>query len=158
ARLAALGHERIAFIGGIASMGVRQDRLAGFSDGLAAAQLALDASLVIESPPTKDGGFNAMTALLARPDPSTAVLCFNDVVAIGAMFALTRQNLAPGRDMAVIGFDDINEARHTTPALTTISVAAGDLGERAGQVLLRQIESAGGPETYLGAARLVVRE
>ena len=70
-----------------------------------------------------------------------------------------REGLVPGRDMAVIGFDDTAEARQMSPALTTVSVGAGDLGERAGQMLLRQIEgTASGPETYVGEARLVVRE
>ena len=158
-RLLALGHERIAFIGGVSPMGVRQDRLAGVADALAAKGLAVDPSLVIEAPPTKTGGFTAMTALLARPDRPTAALCFNDVVAIGAMGALTREGFVPGLDLAVIGFDDTAEARQMSPALTTVSVGAGDLGERAGQMLLRQIEgTAGGPESYVGEARLVVRE
>jgi LacI family transcriptional regulator len=65
----------------------------------------------------------------------------------------------PGRDIAVIGFDDTTEARQMSPALTTVSVGAGDLGERAGQMLLRQIEgTAVGPETHVGEARLVVRD
>ena len=157
-RLVNLGHARIGFLGGVAPMGVREDRLAGFATGLAAAGHALESSLVIEAPPTKDGGFQAMTTLLTRPDRPTAVLCFNDVTAIGAMLALARQGLVPGRDMAVIGFDDTIEARHASPPLTTVSVAAGDLGERAGQMLLRQIEGGLGPETFIGEARLVVRE
>jgi len=158
-RLLALGHERIAFIGGVSPMGVRQDRLAGFADALEAGGIAVDPTLVVEASPTKSGGFSAMTALLARSDRPTAALCFNDVVAIGAMGALNREGLIPGRDLALIGFDDTAEARQMSPALTTVSVGAGDLGERAGQMLLRQIErTAGGPETYVGEARLVVRE
>ena len=154
-----LGHERIAFIGGVSQMGVRQDRLAGFAAALEARGTSVDHSLVVEAPPTKNGGFTAMKSLLARPDRPTATLCFNDVVAIGAMGALGRGGLVPGRDMAVIGFDDTAEASQMSPALTTVSVGAGDLGERAGQMLLRQIErTASGPETYVGEARLVVRE
>jgi len=89
----------------------------------------------------------------------TAVVCFNDVVAIGAMLAIARQGLAVGRDVAVVGFDDTTEARHLSPALTTVSVDAGSLGERAAQMLLRQInEGERRLETYVGEARLVVRE
>lgn len=157
-RLVSLGHERIGFIGGVAQMGVRQDRLAGFTAALAAADLPVDSSLLMEAPPTKHGGFAAMTALLARPGRPTAVLCFNDVVAIGAMLAICRSGLTPGRDVAVIGFDDTEEARLTSPALTTVSVGVGDLGERAAQMLLRQIVGGPGAETHIGEARLVVRE
>jgi LacI family transcriptional regulator len=157
--LIGLGHSRIGFLGGMSWMGVREDRLAGFEDAHRAAGLVAKPAFVAEAPPTKDGGFGAMSALLSRPERPTAVLCYNDVVAIGAMLALTRHGLTPGREMSVIGFDDTSEARHTSPALTTISVGVGDLGERAAQVLLRQIEGAGAaPETYVGEARLVVRE
>ena len=156
-RLLALGHQRIAFVGGMAPMGVRQDRLAGFVAALQAAGHEVDRSLVVESAPSKDGGYVAMTTMLARPDRPTAVLCFNDVVAIGAMLALARANLAAGREVAVIGFDDTVEARHASPPLTTVSVAVGDLGERAAQMLLRQIEGGGGPDVHRGEARLVIR-
>ena len=157
------GHRRIAFMGGLAQTGVRQDRLAGFEDALETAGLSVDAALLLEAAPTKDGGFAAMTGLLARADRPTATVCFNDVVAIGAMLALSRRGLVAGRDMAVTGFDDTTEARQVSPALTTVAVDAGDLGERAAQMLLRLIApdsgagSARPTETYIGEARLVVR-
>ncbi|HEX4769080.1 MAG TPA: LacI family DNA-binding transcriptional regulator [Lichenihabitans sp.] len=157
--LLGLGHRRIGFIGGLSRMGVRQDRLAGVMEALAAAGVTPDRALSAEAPPTKDGGFDAMSALLDRAERPTAVVCFNDVVAIGAMLALTRRGLAPGDDVAVVGFDDTSEARHVSPALTTVSVGVGDLGERAAQMLLRQIASGSGAvETYIGEARLVVRQ
>ena len=158
-RLTTLGHTRIAFVGGFGPMGVREDRLEGFANALRTAGLTVDPSLIVEAPPTKDGGFAAMGLLLDRPDRPTAALCFNDVVAIGAMYALTRCGLVPGRDMAVIGFDDTAEARHASPALTTVSVGVDDLGQRAAQLLLRRIEgTASIAESYIGETRLVIRE
>ncbi len=157
--LISLGHRRIAFIGGSAHMGVRLDRVGGYADALAAVQIPVDPALVIEAPLTKDGGFGAMTALLTAAQRPTAIMCYNDVVAIGVMLAITRHGLRPGVDIAVVGFDDTAEARQVSPALTTVSVGAGDLGERAAQILLRQIATAGSaPETYIGEARLVVRD
>jgi LacI family transcriptional regulator len=158
-RLTSLGHTRIAFLGGFGPMGVREDRLEGFASALRTAGLTVDPSLIIEAPPTKDGGFAAMSSLLDRPGRPTAALCFNDVVAIGAMYALTRHGLVPGRDMAVIGFDDTAEARHASPALTTVSVGVDDLGQRAAQLLLRRIEgTASVAESYIGETLLVIRE
>ncbi len=158
-RLTSLGHTRIAFLGGFGPMGVREDRLEGFANALRTAGLSVDPSLIVEAPPTKDGGFAAMGSLLDRPDRPTAALCFNDVVAIGAMYALTRRALVPGRDMAVIGFDDTAEARHASPALTTVSVGVDDLGQRAAQLLLRRIEgTASVAESHIGETRLVIRE
>jgi LacI family transcriptional regulator len=157
--LISLGHRRIAFLGGMDPMAVRKDRVTGFTRALEAAGLRIDPALMLESMPTKDGGFTAMSALLSRPDRPTAVVCFNDVVAIGAMLALGRKGLMAGRDIAITGFDDTAEARQVSPPLTTIAVDAGDLGERAAQMLLRQIGSGSlAPETYIGEARLVVRE
>ena len=157
--LLSLGHRRIGFIGGLSPMGVREDRLAGFSEALAAANVPVDRSLVVESAPSKDGGFAAMTMLLSRSERPTAVMGYNDVAAIGAMLAISRHGLTPGVDIAVVGFDDTSEARHMSPALTTVSVGAGDLGERAAQMLLAQIASGSQtPETYIGEARLVVRD
>lgn len=104
--LLSLGHRRLAFIGGVSAMGVRHDRLAGFAAALAEAGLEPDPALVIESPPTKEGGFNALSALFARGERPTAVCGYNDVVAIGAMLAASRAGLVPGRDIAVTGFDD----------------------------------------------------
>jgi LacI family transcriptional regulator len=119
----------------------------------------VDPALMLESMPSKDGGFTAMSNLLARREWPTAVVCFNDVVAIGAMLAMGRKGVVAGRDMAITGFDDTAEARQVSPPLTTIAVDAGDLGERAAQMLLRQIASGSrAQETYIGEARLVVRE
>jgi LacI family transcriptional regulator len=154
-----LGHRRIAYVGRVESMVVRQDRLAGFKQAIEGAGLAIDPGLVVESMPTKEGEFEAMGRLLAQGERPTAAVCFNDVVAIGAMMALARHGLVTGRDMAIVGFDDTTEARHASTALTTISVDGVGLGERAAQMLLRQI-AAGEPriETHIGEARLVVRE
>jgi LacI family transcriptional regulator len=157
--LISLGHRRIGFVGGRALMGVRQDRVAGYLAAMDEAHLPVPPSLIAESPATKDGGFTAMTALLSAPEPPTAVTCYNDVVAIGAMLAISRAGLVPGIDVAVVGFDDTTEAQHISPALTTVSVGVGDLGERAAQMLVRQISSPdSSAETFIGEARLVIRD
>jgi LacI family transcriptional regulator len=154
-----LGHRDIAFLGGIGHMVVRQDRIAGFMRAMKEARLAVNPSLICEGMPTKEGGFDAMGRLLAADKRPTAVVCFNDVVAIGAMLAIARHGLVPGRDLGVVGFDDTAEARHVSPALTTVSVDAVGLGERAAQILLRQInEGERRLDTFVGEARLVVRE
>jgi LacI family transcriptional regulator, galactose operon repressor len=154
-----LGHRDIAFVGGVGRMVVFQDRVAGFAGAMEKARLTVEPAWIIESMPTKDGGFDAMKRLLSSERRPTAVVCFNDVVAIGAMLVIARQGLTVGRDVAVVGFDDTAEARHVSPALTTVSVDAGSLGERAAQMLLRQInEGERRLESYVGEARLVVRE
>ncbi len=77
------GHKRIAFIGGTTSLFVREERLGGCRHALEEAGVPLDEALVIETMNTYAGGGAAVAQLLALPEPATAALCFNDVVAIG---------------------------------------------------------------------------
>jgi LacI family transcriptional regulator len=158
ARLVAAGHKRIAFVGGVASMVVREDRLAGYRLALEEARIPFDVSLVIETMTNYAGGGAAPPQLLNLRQPATAALCFNDVVAIGLMRALTEAGVSVGKDFAVIGFDDIEEAKHTLPALTSVAVNGRNLGSRAAQLLMRQLASGDfEPETTLCPTTLVVR-
>lgn len=154
-----LGHKRIAYIGGKTSMVVRQERYGGFCEAMMNAGHSIDAAVNFESMPTRSGGFDAMGTALSLPDRPTAVVCYNDVVAIGAMLAAARRGLVVGRDVAVVGFDDTSEARHVSPALTTIAVNAVRLGEQAAAMLLERITDRSVPHaTYVGPADLVIRE
>jgi LacI family transcriptional regulator len=107
---------------------------------------------------TSAGGGAAAPQLLNLHQPATAALCYNDVVAIGLVRALTEAGVAVGRDFAVIGFDDIEEAKHTLPALTTVAVNGRSLGSRAAQLLMRHLASGDfEPETVLCPTTLIVR-
>eukprot|EP01037_Dinobryon_pediforme_P018767 gene18767-19073_t len=108
--LLSLGHRRIAFLGGRAQAIIRQERLAGYRAALESCNIPYDPTLVIESMPTRLGGIDAMTSALAVADGPSAALCFNDVVAMGAMIAVGRHGLKVGKDIALVGFDDIAEA------------------------------------------------
>ncbi|HZZ60934.1 MAG TPA: LacI family DNA-binding transcriptional regulator [Roseiarcus sp.] len=158
AHLIAAGHRRIAFVGGLTSMVVRDERLAGYRLALQDAEIPFEASLVIETMTNYSGGEGAAAQLLNLHEPATAALCYNDVVAIGLVRALTEAGISVGRDFAVIGFDDIEEAKHTLPALTSVAVNGRSLGSRAAQLLMRQLASGDfEPETVLCPTTLVVR-
>src|SRR6202040_3760733 len=86
---------------------VREERLAGYKLALEEAGISLDPSLVIETTANYSGGGTAVPQLLNLPDPATAALCFNDVVAIGLTRALMEAGVSVGVDFDVIGFDDI---------------------------------------------------
>jgi LacI family transcriptional regulator len=152
------GHGRIAFVGGTNSLSVRDERLAGYRLSLEEAGIPLDVSLVIETATNYSGGGAAAAQLLNLPEPATAALCFNDVVAIGLIRALTQAGVVVGRDFAVIGFDDIDEAKHMFPALTSVAVNAHNLGSRAAQLLMRQIASGDfEPEVVVCPTSLIIR-
>jgi LacI family transcriptional regulator len=159
AHLIRLGHRRIAYLGGDEKITTQQERAAGWRDAMAAAGVPYDDSLMFPAPPTRAGGRDALERALASPRPPTAVFCYNDIVAMGATRTLAMRGLTPGRDMAVIGFDDIAEAEHNAPPLTTISADTREMGARCAQSLLRLIKGED-PATlsYAGKTRLIVRE
>ena len=152
------GHRRVAFVGGSGSLSVRDERLAGYRLALEEVGIPYDEALVVESTTNYAGGGAAAARLLILPERATAALCFNDVVAIGLIRSLTEAGVSVGRDFAVIGFDDIEEAKHTLPALTSVAVNARNLGSRAAQLLMRQIASGNfEPETVLCSTSLIIR-
>jgi LacI family transcriptional regulator len=159
AHLIANGHRRIAFVGGTTSLLVRDERLAGYRRALEEAGIPFDGPLVIETTTNYTGGGAAAAPLLNLQKPATAALCFNDVVAIGLIRALTEGGVAVGAEFAVVGFDDIEEAKHTLPALTSVAVNGRNLGSRAAQLLMRHLASGDfEPETVLCPTTLVIRK
>lgn len=157
--LAANGHRRIAFAGGFANTSVLVDRLGGYRDGLEAARLPFDAALVFEGAPTRAFGLSLAADAVRGPDPPTALLAFNDIVALGFCLGLRRVGMEPGRDFAVIGFDDVWEAAHAVPALSTVAVDVEALGARAAHMLLETIGADDAHvQRHVGAVRLVIRE
>lgn len=157
--LVALGHRQIAFFGGNWHITTQEERYAGYCDALRAAGLPISADLVFETEVSKNGGARAMQQALASPARPTAVACYNDLIAIGATHELAMRDMRAGRDFAVVGFDDLDEAKHNFPPLTTIDAETIAMGGRAADALIRLIDgSASGPVAIIGTSRLVVRE
>lgn len=154
-----LGHRRIAFLGGYPDSVVRAERLEGFRAALADAGLDPDLAINAATTPTREGGVQALETALAHRNPPTGAVCFNDIVAFGMCLGLRRRGIRPGSDFAVIGFDDVQEAMHADPPLTTVAVDVIGLGERAAQTVLKMIETGRSEaEDYVGAVHLAVRE
>ncbi|MGH7067131.1 MAG: substrate-binding domain-containing protein, partial [Acetobacteraceae bacterium] len=129
-----------------------------YRDAVHEAGLAADRALIADGRPNREGGRSALAQVLALPDPPTACLAYNDVVAIGAVHALADRGLGAGRDFAVVGFDDIAVAREMSPPLTTVAVDGEGLGERAAQLLLSLLAQQNGKdEVVIGATQLVIR-
>lgn len=157
--LAGLGHRRIAFFGGFPDTAVFNERLRGYRDALVDAGLDVSEELVIGSAPSRAGGVAAAERALSLQVRPTAALCFNDAVAFGACDGLRAKRLEPGVDFAVVGFDDVIEAKAAVPALTTVSVDPQGMGRRAAQLLLKQINAGkADAEAIVGSVRLVIRQ
>jgi DNA-binding LacI/PurR family transcriptional regulator len=163
AHLIGLGRRRIAAIGDqpYATGEAAQLRTRGFRLAHADAGLAVDESLVVRRPRfNRADGAHAMTQLLARSDPPDAVFCYSDLVALGALRAVVRAGLRVPEDIALIGYDDIEEGRYSNPTISTISPDKAAIAATAVDRLLQRITSPEPlPGVEVGAAyRLVARE
>jgi len=138
--LISLGHRRIGVITGLKDNPHTVDRLAGYKEGLAAAGIEFDPSLLAEGDFTMWSGLNSAKQFCAMDDIPTALLCLNDEMAIGAMQTLKLHGLRVPEDISVTGFDDISYARYCDPSLTTVNQPAEEIGKRAMDMLLRLIE------------------
>lgn len=153
------GHRRIAFIGAQPDLMLQSVRLEGYRDGLEAAGIPFDEKLVAEGNLTRQGGFEAAQRLLAMPDPPSAIIGINDLTAIGAMNAAHEKGFAIGRDLAVAGYDGIEDAEHTRPPLTTLNQPVYDIARRLVRMLLALIANESLAESQiLLQPELIVRE
>jgi LacI family transcriptional regulator len=130
------GHRRIAYIGAQHDLVIQQERYAGYQDGLASLSLPSDPDLVTAGDLTYQGGFLAAQRLLALAQPPTAILCIDDLTAIGALDAANQLGLTVGVDLVVTGFDGIHEGLHTLPPLTTLDQSIYKLARKLAVMLI----------------------
>jgi LacI family transcriptional regulator len=120
AHLVGRGHRRIAYIGASSELKIEHDRHNSYLVGLKTANITLDPAIVVGADLTPEGGYQAAGHLLALDNIPTAIVCVNDLTAIGAMHAAHERGLKVGRDIAIAGFDGIADSAHTQPPLTTL--------------------------------------
>jgi DNA-binding LacI/PurR family transcriptional regulator len=137
--LLAGGASKVATITGPLDMCAGQDRLAGYRQALRDAGLAFHESWAAAGDFTVEGGASAMSALLAAEPALDGVFVASDLMALGAMRTLAEQGRRVPDDVAVIGFDDLREAQHTAPPLSTIRQPLDQLGRTMTRVLLARI-------------------
>jgi LacI family transcriptional regulator len=161
--LAALGHRNIAFISGPATLHSAQSRLTAFSTSLKECGIAPHPEWIVEGNHTMEGGIAAMERLLAANAKKmpTAVMCSNDMTAIGVLHKLYRAGLRVPDDLSVIGFDDIHITEVTIPPLTTVQMSRFELARAAVTALRAHVESPDDPapkRDYKIQTDLIVRE
>jgi len=151
------GHRRVAHLAGPSQRLTAQRRLAGYQEALREAGLPYDPALVTEGLPSIRGGYRAAIQLLQAQKP-TALFCYNDLMAVGAMVACRHLGLSIPRDLALVGFDDIVLSSLVVPALTTMRIAQYELGKLASELVLERLRAAAMPaKTVLFPVQLQVR-
>ena len=156
--MVALGHRRFAVLAGPRGLLTARDRLDGFRAGLAAWNVPLDPAQVVYGPFTRDGGYEAMSTVLARggrlPD---CVFAVNDVMAVGALARLRAAGISVPGAVAVAGFDDIVTLRDVFPPLTTVRLPLTRMGEMAASLVLSE-QPAEQPRVIPVPGEVVLRE
>ncbi|HEV2635855.1 MAG TPA: LacI family DNA-binding transcriptional regulator [Actinocrinis sp.] len=138
--LVGLGHRRIGVITGPPHWLARDDRVAGHLTALSEAGVMGNPDLMRHGEPKAETGLIAGHELLALPQRPTAIVCFNDKVAVGVLEAAAARGLRVPRDVSVTGFDDIDVSRATTPQLTTVRQPLLEMGRVAVTMLMRQMD------------------
>ena len=137
--LITLGHRRIGFVTGAMDQICAQDRLQGYKNALEGHGIRFDPDLVYEGDFFQPLGYQAADALLSLPDRPTAIFASNDVSAFGVMEAVRDHKLRIPEDVSVVGFDDIPQAAHVHPALTTVRQPLEEMGRVSTRMLLHYI-------------------
>lgn len=153
-----LGHRRIAMLGGSLNVSPGINRHAAFRGAMSDLGLGVDEDLIYLGYGTRETGFRGIQALLDKRQPPTAAVCFNDLTAFGALMGMRHKGLEAGRDLSIVGCDDISEAEQWFPGLTTIRNHEDRIGRAAAEMLLGRIAEPGRPSEHrLIDADLIVR-
>lgn len=156
--LAALGHREISFVSGPLQQRSSQLRKEGFLRSIAEIGVETVESWMIEGDHTMEGGMAAMERLLQGPELPTAVMCSNDMTAIGVLRVLARSGISVPEQMSVIGFDDIHLAEFVYPPLTTVQMSRSDLARGAFETLRAIRETPEKISETIIQTKLIVRQ
>jgi len=156
--LLAFGHRHIGIIGGPARLWTSEQRLAGYREAIAAAGLNPDAAPTMAGDYDEASGYRIAKELIhGSKSPLTAVLCANDLMAIGAMKFCRDSGMRIPNDISITGFDNIPASSLTDPALTTVAQPGRDMGRAAAQLLLHQIKGIARPPMTEFGTELCIR-
>jgi LacI family transcriptional regulator len=139
AHLLAVGYQRVACITGPRRATTASQRLKGYERAHRAAGIAVDSQLVRHADFRQQGGYDAMSALLALPVPPDAVFVANNLMTVGALACLADNRIDISTGMGIVGFDDIPWASLIRPSLSVVKQPAYEVGQTAGHLLIQRI-------------------
>lgn len=152
-----LGHRRIAYIGDRDGYQSDAERAGGYRAALEKAGIKLARRYMAQGDGRPEEGAAAVRALLGQDHPPTAIFCYNDMTALGALAAISERGLTVPDDVSVAGFDDLFVARYATPPLTTVRQPMKEMGRMALETLVRLCEGGASQPIVKVAGELIVR-
>jgi DNA-binding LacI/PurR family transcriptional regulator len=138
--LAALRHERVAFISGPLVIKSAVARREAFKESMKEIGMEVDSEFLIEGDHTMEGGKRALSRLLLLPRRPTAIMCSNDMTAIGVMREAFERGIEIPRELSVVGFDDVRWAQFMNPPLTTVQMSQTEIARLAFKALMQDVE------------------
>jgi len=137
-----LGHNKISFLGNLRAKRTTQGRMNSFIRKMMDANISIPDEYIFHCPNGRpEGGEIGAKHCIDLVDPPTAILCFNDMMAIGVLKILREAGIQVPRDCSVVGFDDIPIAAYTYPSLTTLKQPKYQLGYEAAQMMYKVLQS-----------------
>ena len=133
--LISLGHSRIAYIGRADQPWINKKRIAGYSEALSESNIPMDETLIKNASHGIHTGCEEMSSLLTMASPPSAVLAFNDQIAVNALQVALSQGLSVPADLAIAGYNDIRSSLSTTPQLTSVRQPLPEMGQAAVEIL-----------------------
>lgn len=153
-----LGHQRIGYINGMEDWIEAQNRLAGYQEVLSKHGLPLDQALIKQGDWGVDSGYRAAQELLSLEERPTAIFAANDMMALGAIYAIQEAGLQIPDDIALVGYDDRDFAAWIRPALTTIRMPSYEMGQAAARLLLKQFSGEELEDATQIPGKLIIRQ
>lgn len=153
-----LGHRDIGVIAGISKHNDRvKERLEGIRNALELKNLSLSRDRQVEKPYAISAGYEGMRELVGKGGPPTAVVCFSDVLAIGALAYCADLCIAVPDEISIVGYDNLEFGAHIRPALTTLEIPAVKMGHLAADFLIQRLRGRSPLEFQELETRLIVR-
>lgn len=156
--LIALGHRRIAYLGDRYGHQSDTERFSGYRKALKKSGIRFEPTLVVHGDGKPEGAASAIEQLLALPQPPTAVFCYNDMSALGAMRRIRDHGLRIPADLSVVGFDDLYISQYLDPPLTTVRQPMRKMGRMAMETLLQIFAGADSGRDLKVPGELIVRQ
>jgi DNA-binding LacI/PurR family transcriptional regulator len=156
--LIAQGQKRIGFVSGPSKLAMTQDRLTGYTKALSEAGLPFKNGWVVEGEFLLESGYRAMASIMSQPEPPTALVVIDDVVAFGVLKGLAELGYRIPQDVAIVSFNNIALSELTMPPITSVDIGSYQLGYTASQMVLRMIKQEVITARQIIPHRLVVRE
>jgi DNA-binding LacI/PurR family transcriptional regulator len=153
-----LGHRRIGYINGMEDWIEAQNRLSGYRDVLLKHDLPVDEALIRDGDWGVDSGYKAARELLALEGRPTSIFAANDIMALGAIYAIQEAGLKVPEDVAIVGYDDRDFAAWIRPALTTVRMPSYEMGQAAARLLLKQFAKEELEDATQIPGKLIIRE